>query len=185
MVIERITGTAAVPWDGKGPYRFKRSTKHACKDPDCPIDGGHLAAFDRNPARAMLVSRGLWEVWNKPTLICPFAIHGRIVQLENESFEQSLYAAEPSALASLRALLEKHDKPLVQLTSIGMIFCPDKSPGELWLARGGAINLQAFAEPGRQIFEDDSWLGGRLESPEDLIPDEDDDDEDDGEGDDL
>jgi hypothetical protein len=174
-ICDWTAGVAAVPRAGKSPYQFKRPTKHACEDPICPIDGGHLTAFDPNPAKAMLVSRGLWEVWNLSTLLCPFTVYGRIVQLANESFEQGVLEEAPSALANFRALLEEHERPLVQLTSMGVVFSPDGSPGELWIPRGGGTTLQAFAEPDRPIIEDDSWMGGKLESVDDLLADLDDD----------
>ena len=176
---DSTTGVAAVPYDGKKtPCGFMRATKHVCGDPTCPIDRGYLMAFDRNPGKAMVVSRGLWGIWNQPTLLERFTVRGPTLMLANKSFEQELLEGSSSALFAFRALIEEHDEPVIHMTLAGVLFSFAGSPDEMWIPRKTPFTLPAFAEPTRPVFEHQSWFAGKLERAEDLIADINDEEED-------
>jgi hypothetical protein len=177
LVSSAVVGTAAVPFDGKVPCGFMRPTNHKCDDPSCPLDHGYVMAFDREPDRAIVAARALWNSPDTQILIRRFRVAARTYELGNATLEQGLLGGEGSAWSSFRALVKEHEKPVFLLTTISVLFSFGGSPGTMWVPQGASIIIPAHAEPGRPDFQHPSWLPGGLDNPDDLIPGLDEDDE--------
>lgn len=170
-LIRAVVGITAMPFTGAVPCGYMREVNHDCEEVSCPLMNSLVMVFDPRPAQAILACRQLWEHDDQEIIIQRLKVTARTLQITNRKLEYGLLHGRPADWAYLRAMIVEHDKPVVQLRTVGALLSFGGSPGEMWTPMGSPMIIPAHAEPQRAELEDRSWWGQGLDHPDDLIDD--------------